>query len=159
MLTSTLLFRLLLAAILGALIGWERQKLAEKPAGTKTYALVTVGSALFTLISQFGFLGRTVDPSHVAGQIVIGIGFLGAGMILTHGGKIAGLTTAAGLWVAAGIGMAIGVGWTEVAIVLALCIFASFFWSDGSDLIKPKVRAILAKLLKPRTENNKQNDI
>lgn len=127
MLTSfyvVVLGKLLLAVVLGGIIGLERRILAKKEAGTKTYALVTLGSALFTLLSMYGF-GESVDGSRIASGIVTGIGFLGAGMIINHGEKVDGLTTAAGLWVAAALGMAVAVGWYAVAIIATLFIALS----------------------------------
>lgn len=122
MLISTILLCLLLSAILGGAIGWERKVLAKKEAGIRTYTLVSLGACLFTLLAQFGFAGG--NPG-VASGIVTGIGFLGAGMIITHSGKVEGLTTAAGLWVVAAIGMAVGVGWYLIATITALAIFIS----------------------------------
>ena len=99
--------RMLLAGVLGGAIGFERRQ-AEKPAGLRTLALVAMGSALFTLISMFGF--DTSDPARVAAQIVTGVGFLGAGAILRIGGDVRGLTTAASIWLTAAVGMAAGAG-------------------------------------------------
>lgn len=118
--------RLVLAGVFGAAIGWERD-LAEKPAGLRTLSLVSIGAALFTLISQFGFeaLAGTKDPARVAAQIVTGIGFLGAGTILISGARVRGLTTAASIWVTASIGMAVGAGMYivgAVATALALLV-------------------------------------
>lgn len=107
------LSQLLLAIILGAMIGWQRQHIG-KAAGIRTYALVSLGSTLFTLLSLYGF---TSDPGRVAGQILTGIGFIGAGTIIHKGGGVEGLTTAAGLWAMAAIGMAIGIGWYWQAAV------------------------------------------
>src|SRR5574340_1635893 len=101
--------RLLLALLLGGLVGWQREA-AVKPAGFRTHILVCVGAALFTLISRFGFFESGADPSRVASNIVVGIGFLGAGTIWRAGGSVQGLTTAASLWTVAAIGMAAGVG-------------------------------------------------
>ena len=111
--------RLVVAAALTGLVGLEREW-RERAAGLRTHTLVGVGSALFTLVSAYGFneflVGNTnvvrTDPTRIAAQIVTGIGFLGAGAILRQGLAIRGLTTAAGLWVAAAIGMAVG-AWTE----------------------------------------------
>jgi putative Mg2+ transporter-C (MgtC) family protein len=104
--------RLVLAAVLGAAIGVERE-LHDHPAGMRTHLLVAVGSALFTVLSAHGFGdlagGAAVDPSRVAAQIVTGIGFLGAGAIIKEGFTVRGLTTAASLWVTAAIGMAAAV--------------------------------------------------
>ena len=114
---------LLLSIVLGLIIGIEREYLAGKSAGTRTYALICFGSALFTLISRFGFLkeGASFDPSRIAAGIVVGIGFLGAGVIILHRekgeDKILGLTTAASIWASAAIGMALGIGWIKVAFL------------------------------------------
>ena len=109
-----LALRLLIAAVLGAAIGLERE-IHDHPAGMRTHLLVALGSALFTVMSIFGFVGvvagqGAVDPSRIAAQIVTGIGFLGAGAILKYGTSIRGLTTAASLWATAAIGVAVGTG-------------------------------------------------
>lgn len=102
--------RLLMAMVLGGVIGWQRES-AEKPAGFRTHILVCVGAALFTLISAVGFFGSGADPARVASNIVVGIGFLGAGTIFRTGGTVQGLTTAASLWTVAAIGTAAGIGY------------------------------------------------
>ncbi len=107
--------RLLLAAVLGMVIGIERTYRA-KTAGIRTHFLVALGSALFMVVSRYGF-GGTGDPGRVAAQIVSGIGFLGAGTIIMQKHVIHGLTTAAGMWVAAGIGMASAAGLYAIAVV------------------------------------------
>jgi putative Mg2+ transporter-C (MgtC) family protein len=113
-----LILRLLLAASLAGMLGVERE-LTEQPAGFRTHILVGLGAALFSVISAFGFQavvglaprGSVVaDPTRVASQIVVGIGFLGGGAILKYGATIRGLTTAASLWITAAIGTAIGLG-------------------------------------------------
>ena len=106
--------RLVIAAVLGGLIGVERE-LHEHPAGMRTHLLVAAGCALFTVVSIYGFQGgpagsAAVDPSRLAAQVVTGIGFLGAGAILKYGTSIRGLTTAASLWATAAIGIAVGTG-------------------------------------------------
>ena len=106
----TLGAQLVAAAVLGALVGMERER-GEHPAGLRTHILVAVGAALFTLISR-EMAGTRFEPGRIAAQIVSGIGFLGAGTILRQGNVIRGLTTAASLWVVAGIGMAVAVGGT-----------------------------------------------
>ncbi|EGL83490.1 MgtC/SapB transporter [Caldalkalibacillus thermarum TA2.A1] len=118
--------RLLLATLLGGLVGLEREQ-SNRPAGFRTHILVCVGSALIMLISIYGFeeyikersqYGYVVaDPARLAAQVVSGIGFLGAGTILVHGFAIRGLTTAASLWVVAGIGLALGAGFYFGAIL------------------------------------------
>ena len=107
--------RLALAAALGMVIGIERTYRA-KTAGIRTHFLVALGSALFMIVSRYGFEG-TGDPSRVAAQIVSGIGFLGAGTIIMQKHVVHGLTTAAGMWVAAGIGMASAAGLYSVAVI------------------------------------------
>jgi putative Mg2+ transporter-C (MgtC) family protein len=106
--------RLLVAALLGAAIGLERE-LRQKAAGLRTHALIAVGSALFTLLSH-ELVGASGDPGRVAAQIVSGIGFLGGGTILRTGASVRGLTTAATIWVNAAIGMAAGAGRWTVAV-------------------------------------------
>ena len=100
--------RLLIAVVLGALVGYERER-AGKPAGVRTHGMVSLGAALFAVVSIHGF-GGTSDPARVAAQIVTGIGFLGAGAILHQRSNVHGLTTAASLWVTAAVGLAVGVG-------------------------------------------------
>ena len=107
--------RLALAAALGMVIGVERTYRA-KTAGIRTHFLVALGSALFMIVSRYGFEG-TGDPGRVAAQIVSGIGFLGAGTIIMQKHVVHGLTTAAGMWVAAGIGMASAAGLYSVAVI------------------------------------------
>lgn len=119
-----IIIRLILSAILGGLIGIERE-VNNRPAGLRTHVLVTVGSALIMLISIDGFsdaINRTGDPARLAAQVVSGIGFLGAGTIMRNGNSINGLTTAASLWVSAGIGLAIGSGYYMGAIVTGIIV-------------------------------------
>lgn len=111
-----LALRLTVGLILGAIIGFERE-LHRQPAGFRTHSLVSLGAALFTVVSAFGFGGDLVDPTRIAAQIVSGIGFIGAGTILQYRGHIRGLTTAASLWSVAAIGTAAGAGLYVVAIV------------------------------------------
>ncbi|HEY0296771.1 MAG TPA: MgtC/SapB family protein [Bordetella sp.] len=127
-----LICRLLLAALLGSVIGFERERL-NWAAGLRTHMLVCVGSTLIMLVSLFGFsdvLGQkdvVLDPSRVAAQVVSGIGFLGAGSILLRGEVVRGLTTAASLWSVAGVGLAVGGGMYVGAIgatVIVLIILA-----------------------------------
>jgi putative Mg2+ transporter-C (MgtC) family protein len=116
--------RIALAAVLGGVLGLERE-LREREAGLRTHLLVSVGSALFTLVSAYGFhefltSGASVvraDPARIAAQIVTGIGFLGAGAIIRQGLSIRGLTTAATLWVVAAIGLAAGAGYYSAAVI------------------------------------------
>jgi putative Mg2+ transporter-C (MgtC) family protein len=113
-----LILRLLLAGVMGGLIGLERE-LRAKEAGFRTHFIVALGSALFMIISQFAFSGR-FDSARVAAQVVSGIGFIGAGVIIFQKNVVRGVTTAAGLWVAAAIGLACGAGMFDVAGAAAL---------------------------------------
>jgi len=123
--------RLLLASLLGAAIGFEREIHAH-PAGMRTHLLVALGSAAFSVLSIFFFVSPAApngslptDPSRIAAQIVSGIGFLGAGAILKYGTSVRGLTTAASLWATAAVGMAAGAGAVLVAIVTTALIVLS----------------------------------
>lgn len=115
--------RLVSALILGGVVGIEREY-RSKDAGFRTHFLVALGAALFTIISQYGFGDTVKDTSRVAAQVVSGIGFLGAGLIVFQRNVVRGLTTAAGLWVTAAIGMACGAGMFYVAaVVTGLILF------------------------------------
>lgn len=126
-----LILKLAVAVLLGAAIGLERT-LAGKQAGMRTYALVALGSALFTIISVVVTADanaqgiRAFDPLRVASQVVVGIGFLGAGLIILQNDKVRGLTTAAGLWVAAGVGVATGFGLYALAAIAAMLTLTVF---------------------------------
>jgi putative Mg2+ transporter-C (MgtC) family protein len=115
------LLRIFVAAALGGAIGLERE-LRERQAGLRTHLVVSVGSALFTLVSAYGFhsFDGKVDPTRIAAQIVSGIGFLGAGAIIRQGLSVRGLTTAASLWLVAAIGMASGAGYWDGALIATL---------------------------------------
>jgi len=112
--------RLLLAAVLGGIIGIQREK-AGKPAGLRTHVLICLGSALFTVVSVLGFTGN-VDPARIAAGVVTGIGFIGAGVIFRgmRGDKVMGITTAASIWITAAIGIAAGAGLYIIASATAL---------------------------------------
>jgi putative Mg2+ transporter-C (MgtC) family protein len=109
-------FQLFLAVILGGLIGLEREY-KKRAAGLRTYSLVSLGAALFTILGikaaefyiNLNNSSLGIDPSRIIGQIVLGVGFLGAGLIIIRESRVEGLTTAAGLWVAAALGAAIGI--------------------------------------------------
>ncbi len=120
--TETIL-RLILAMLLGGIVGWQREA-AVKPAGFRTHILVCVGAALFTLISRDGFFGSGADPARVASNIVVGIGFLGAGTILRTGASVQGLTTAASLWTVAAIGTAAGIGYYVGSLVTTVIVIS-----------------------------------
>lgn len=112
------ILRLFIAGLLGGLIGFEREFRA-KEAGLRTHFLVALGSALFMLISQYAFTGR-FDAARVAAQVVSGIGFIGAGVIIFQKNVVRGVTTAAGLWVAGAIGLACGAGMYAIAAAATL---------------------------------------
>jgi len=141
--------QLLLAVTLGSLIGMERE-LRGRLAGVKTHALVCLGAGLFTVLSTIGFgefvSGTGLDPSRVASQIVVGIGFLGAGLIVFQQSQIQGLTTAAGIWTTAAIGMAIGVKFYFVALFttfLVLLVYAVLYYFEiFIDRFRDKTRKL-----------------
>jgi putative Mg2+ transporter-C (MgtC) family protein len=126
------LIRVGLAAVLGGAIGAERE-FREREAGLRTHMLVSVGSALFTLVSAYAWSdfefstpeGIVFDPTRIAAQIVSGIGFLGAGAIIRQGLSIRGLTTAATLWVVAAIGMASGAGYYSGAVITTVLVIVA----------------------------------
>jgi len=128
----TPLIYLLIALLLGALLGVER-KLAGKTAGLRTFGLVSMGSCLFILIAKFvmpTIEAYNYDPMRIAAGVVMGVGFLCGGVIIFKDSHLSGLTTAAGLWVAAGIGMAVGYGLVSLAVftTLATLIVFTLFW-------------------------------
>jgi putative Mg2+ transporter-C (MgtC) family protein len=128
------LLRLALAALLGGLIGFERE-LREREAGLRTHLLVALGSALFTIVGAYGFhafldSGQSVvraDPTRIAAQIVTGIGFLGAGAIIRQGLSVRGLTTAATLWVVAAVGLAAGAGYYSAAVITTAVVLVALW--------------------------------
>ena len=128
-----LLARLALAAVLGGAIGAERE-LNDQPAGLRTHMLLTIGACLFTLISAYGFGGRT-DPSRIAAQIVTGIGFLGGGAIVRHGLTVKGVTTAASIWATASVGVAIGAGSYVLGTGGAVLVVGTLFGLRRADVV------------------------
>jgi len=152
------LARLAVAAGLGGAIGFERE-LREREAGLRTHILVCVGSALFTIVSAYGFEGFLnsgeqvvrADPTRIAAQIVTGIGFLGAGAIIRQGISVRGLTTAATLWVSAAIGIAAGAGYYSGA-VLATAVTLVALWPLRLagyyvfERLRPEERSIVVDL-------------
>lgn len=127
--------QIFMAVILGGILGWQRERWG-KSAGPRTYALVTAGATLFTILSLHAFL--TNDNSRVASQIITGIGFLGAGTILHREHRVEGLTTAAGLWASAAIGMTVGVGYYVLAIGATFLMLAVLVLHE--DKIKQQFR-------------------
>ena len=145
-LTLTSIFvRLLLAVVLGGIIGMERG-MKNRPAGLRTYMLVTLGACVVMVTNQYIYqVFDTGDPVRLGAQVVSGIGFLGAGTIIVTGrNKIRGLTTAAGLWLTAAIGMACGLGREVTAIMSALLALAVF--------------ALIPRLVIPRAAANTDTD-
>ena len=126
---SDVILKLTLAVVLGMVIGIERI-LVHKEAGMKTHALVSMGAALFIIISETMALTYIsvpgFNPIMMASQIVVGIGFLGAGSIMFQNSHVSGLTTAGGLWVTAGIGMAAGFGLYSLAIISTILVLFVF---------------------------------
>jgi len=116
-----LMLRLLVALILGAVVGLERER-QERAAGLRTVTMVSLGSCLFTIVGAYGF--PNTDPSRVAAQIVTGIGFLGAGPIFLRKDLVRGLTTAATIWAVAAIGMAAGTSQYIIAVFTTLLILS-----------------------------------
>src|SRR4051812_34311458 len=119
--------RLLVAALLGGLIGLERET-AARGAGARTHALVALGSALFTIAGAYGFADAGSgprDPSRIAAQVAAGVGFIGAGAVIRNGSSVGGVTTAATVWLAAAVGLAAaagGIGPAVAATVAALAV-------------------------------------
>lgn len=144
----SIFIQLFIAALLGSFLGLERA-LAGKTAGLRTFALVSMGSALFVIISEMignNYLGvAAFDPLRIASQIIVGIGFLGAGLIIFKESKISGLTTAAGLWVSAGIGVAVGYKLYLIAIfvtILTLFIFTILWFIERKIKKEVKIKNI-----------------
>jgi putative Mg2+ transporter-C (MgtC) family protein len=131
---AEVLLRVSLAAALGGAIGVERE-IREREAGLRTHMLVSVGAALFTLVSAYAWRdfhfsnasGVTFDPTRIAAQVVTGVGFLGAGAIIRQGLSVRGLTTAATLWVVAAIGMATGAGYYSAATITTILVLFSLW--------------------------------
>src|SRR3990172_1582400 len=128
------LIRIVIAGFLGGLIGLERE-LAGKAAGIRTYGLVGVGSAMFTVVAIYGF-GSLDYASRLVGAVITGIGFLGAGTILHTKLNVVGLTTAAGLWVVAGVGMAIGSGLYLIGIGAGVTVFILLQFAGPAEFIR-----------------------
>jgi putative Mg2+ transporter-C (MgtC) family protein len=121
-------WRLITALVLGVILGVERT-IAHKTAGMRTYGLVSMGSCLFIILSQFVVNGSELynfDPMRTAAGVIMGIGFLCGGVIIFQNHELKGLTTAAGLWVASGIGMAVGFGQSFLAIFTTLITLVVF---------------------------------
>ena len=128
MIDMTLVWSLLLACFLGGLIGFERE-IKGKPGGLRTNILICVGATLFVHLALFSVASYHIgDPTHVIGQVITGIGFLGAGAIIQAGNNVKGLTSAATFWIEAGIGMAVGIG-DYFAAVAATIVSLIVLWA------------------------------
>ncbi len=141
---STLVVRILLSGLMGALVGLERE-IHGCAAGLRTHILVSIGSALFMISSiymsvSYSHLGQ-VDPSRIAAGIVTGIGFLGAGAIIRYGWSIRGLTTAASIWTVAAIGMAVGAGLYTPAAVTTVVVVAVLFLSRIEEFMESRMQS------------------
>lgn len=132
----TALIRVALAGLVAGLIGLERE-LAGKAAGIRTYGLVGLGAAMFTVTAIYGF-GSLDYASRIVGGVITGIGFLGAGAILHTKVHVVGLTTAAGLWVAAGVGLAIGSGMYIIGIGAGVLMFVLLQFAGPEEFIRAR---------------------
>ena len=159
LLEGTLLIDLLLSVLLGFAIGLER-KARFKEAGIRTHTIVCFGSALMMLVSKYAF-GSEADSARVAAQIVSGIGFLGAGMIVYKQHEVRGLTTAAGVWATAGIGMACGGGMYVLAIgaTLVLIIVQCVFHLNCRVFRQKRYYSVKIEFLQTGNENLKIKEI
>lgn len=141
-----IILRILMSAFLGGIIGIQRER-RDRPAGFRTHILVCIGATLFTVISLFPFEGVAyADPTRIISQIVVGIGFLGAGTIIRQGNIVFGLTTAASLWTVAGIGVAVGIGYYIPAVVvtaIVLLVLTSFKKVEQTILAAPNKNMVL----------------
>jgi putative Mg2+ transporter-C (MgtC) family protein len=119
------LIRLLVAFLLGSALGLERE-LNKKPAGLRTHVVISLASALYILLSiNAVFGGGAADPARIASQVVVGMGFVGAGVIISTGGQVRGVTTASSLWLTAVVGMASGLGEFTLGIVHRFSYYCS----------------------------------
>ena len=128
------------AVLCGFIVGWERER-SHKPAGLRTTILICLGSCIFVMsqemIARLGY--GVMDPSRIAGQIVTGVGFLGAGAILHQGVTVTGLTTAATIWLIAAIGVLIGVGYVYTAVAVTVCtmlILQPLRWLERTEIFR-----------------------
>ena len=157
---SEFLVRILLASLLGGLIGLERD-MHGRAAGLRTHLLVSMGAAVFTILSEViaqsaATSGILSDPARIAAQIVTGIGFLGAGVIIKEGANVLGLTTAACLWGAAAIGMAAGGGYYEIAIIATVVALASLIFLKNAERFYRKGSYRILSVLAPIEVNASQ---
>lgn len=136
--TTVTLMKLVLAMVLGGLVGTERAIFARQAAGTRTFGLVSLGACLFVVMGLYvdaAYIGIVnFDPTRIAAGVITGIGFLGAGLIIFRGDTVHGVTTAAGLWIVTALGMAVGFGMYAVAIfttILVLIILMGMWYLEN----------------------------
>jgi putative Mg2+ transporter-C (MgtC) family protein len=136
--TTIMFVKLVVALLLGGIIGTERAVLARQPAGTRTFALVALGACLFVIMSNYvdsAYLGVVnFQPLQLAAGVVTGIGFIGAGLIIVRNDTVHGITTAAGLWIVTALGMAVGYGLYAVAVfaaILTLIVFTGMWYIEN----------------------------
>ncbi|MBI2030200.1 MgtC/SapB family protein [Candidatus Kaiserbacteria bacterium] len=136
--TNTVMFlKLLLAMVLGGIIGTERSVIARQPVGTRTFGLVSLGACLFIIVGNYvdtAFIGiLNFDPLRMGAAVVMGIGFIGGGLMFFRGDSLHGATTAAGMWVATAVGIAVGFGLYSLSIfatILALIMFTGMWYVE-----------------------------
>ncbi|MGI6123119.1 MAG: MgtC/SapB family protein [Acetivibrionales bacterium] len=154
----TILVRILLSCVLGGIIGIEREQSRNKPAGFRTHILVCLGSCLVMLIADFSIIAYSnqvnIDPTRIGGQVVSGIGFLGAGAIIRHGVSVKGITTAASIWVVACVGLACGIGFYTGAILVTLLIWTILMYLKSLE--NKIANRVKAKVLEVEGEIDKQ---
>jgi len=134
----TALVRILLSCVLGGIIGFEREQSNYRPAGLRTHILVCLGSCLVMLIAEFSIIAYSdkinIDPTRIGGQVISGIGFLGAGTIIRHGLSVKGITTAASIWTVACVGLACGIGFYTGAILATLLIWTILMYLKNFEI-------------------------
>jgi len=145
-----IIFKIALAFVLGIVVGLERE-FAGKEAGPRTYSLVTVGAALFTILSlDPRFIG---ENSRIISQIIPGIGFIGAGLIIFHESKVRGLATAAGVWSMAAVGIAVGLGYYAVAAFTVFILIVALYFLRSIDF-DAKARKLISKIANDKHEDD-----
>lgn len=154
----TVLTRILLSCLLGGIIGFEREQSRNKPAGFRTHILVCLGSCLVMLIAEFSIIAYSgqvnIDPTRIGGQVVSGIGFLGAGAIIRHGVSVKGITTAASIWIVACVGLACGIGFYTGAILVTLLIWTILMYLKNLEIKMAKKTRF--KMIEVEGEKDKQ---
>lgn len=139
-----MMVRIFLAAVLAAIVGIERET-RDHPAGLRTHLLVGISSCTLMLLSIYGFQdylkdGFQIDPSRIPAYVISGLGFLGAGTIITQGNKVKGLTTAASIWTVAAIGLVIGAGMYKLGILVTIIVFVSLYFLKKIEIKAKKQR-------------------